>query len=52
MMIKNTIPTYENPKERDILLKKQYHMLQKRFYEEKRNAEEKRRAEQKVGRGE
>lgn len=52
MMIKNTIPTYENPHERDMMLKKQYHMLQKRFYEEKRNAEEKRRAEQKVGRGE
>lgn len=38
-MIKNTIPTYENPKERDMLLKKQYHMLQRRFYEEKRRAE-------------
>lgn len=50
-MVKNTIPTYENPKERDMMLKKQYHMLQKRFYEEKRSTEEKRRAEQKDRRG-
>ncbi len=35
MMIKNTVPAYENPKERDVLLKKQYHMLQKRFYDER-----------------
>lgn len=46
-MVKNTIPTYENPKERDMMLKKQYHMLQKRFFHE-----EKRKAEQKDKRGE
>ncbi len=33
-MVKNTIPAYENPGERDILLKKQYQQLQKRFHEE------------------
>ncbi|MCM1104862.1 MAG: hypothetical protein NC409_12250 [Clostridium sp.] len=44
-MVKNTIPAYENPKERDMMLRKQYHILQRRFYEERRTAEEKRRTE-------
>ncbi len=48
-MVKNTIPTYSHPEERDMILKKQYHTLQKRFYDEA-SAEKGKRAERKGGR--
>lgn len=46
MQVKNTIPEYQNPKERDILLQKQYNLLQRRIYESKK----KKQSEEKDGR--
>lgn len=42
MQIKNTIPEYHNPKERAVLLQKQYNRLQRRLYETKKRKQEER----------